>query len=174
MRKTDPRHNERPGVALIVVMLVLAFMAAVGFALMTVTRSGPDVAGNVRWRQRVLSAAEGGVDNSLMQINQTPDVFSNQYRTTFGGSAGLDDPLSTSYFRKLTDQQLVEDVLNQPDHYIYASEPLPDDNRLTYTSFLIDPQAANPTSSQTQAILVCIGQGPQNTYVRIEILLEMQ
>jgi len=174
MRKTCPKTNSERGVALIVVMLVLAFMAAVGFALVIVTRSGPDVAGNVRWRQRVMAAAESGVDNSLQRINETPDTFDNQYRTTFGGLAGLDDPLSAGYFRKLSDQQLVDDVLSNPDHYIFASEPMPDDNRLTYTCFLIDNQAGNPVDAHNQALLVCIGQGPQNTYVRIEVLLEMQ
>jgi len=174
MRKISSTRNGRKGVALIVVMLILAFMGAVGFALMTVTRSGPDVAANVRWRQRAMDAAESGVDNSLLRINETPDTFDSQYRSTYTGVAGLDDPLSPNYFRRLTDEELVYDVTNYPDNYIYLNEPLPDDSRVTYTSFLIDNTAGNPNSSHSQALLVCIGLGPQHTSVRIEVQLEMQ
>jgi len=174
MRKRRQERAHERGVVLIIVILILTFMAAVGFALIAVTRTGPDVAGNVRWRQQVLNAAEAGVDGALRQISETMLDFNDQYRTTFNGQDGLDNPTSENYFRKLTDKQLVDDVLSNPDHYIFASQPLPDDSRLTYTAFLISDEAPGASPNHMDAILVCIGKGPQNTYVRIEILIEME
>lgn len=174
MRRVHSHKGRERGVALIIVIIVLFFMVAVGFALMAVTQSGPDIAGNVRWRQQALNAAEAGADASLKLISETVDDFSTQYRTTFSGAAGLDDPSSTNYFRQLSDKQLVADVTTNSDHFLFASQPMPDNTQLTYTAFLIDGEAGAPTSSSSQAILVCIGQGPKNTYVRIEVTLEME
>ncbi len=161
-----PASRER-GTALIIVVIILFFMVAVGFALYSVTGTNPNMAGNIRWHERVLYAAEAGVKASLDLLSQTQTSF--QYRTTFGGATGLDDPLSPYYFRRLTDEQLVNDVATSTDNFLFASQSLPDDTRLTYTSFLVDPMAVNPASAHTQALMVCIGKGPQNTYVRLEI-----
>ncbi len=176
MSRTEPRPRLRrdQGVALIIVVIILFFMVTVGFALMAVTRTGPNIAGNVRWRQQVLDAAEAGADASLKLIGETLDDFSVEWRTTYNGAPGLDDPTSDYYYRHMTDKQLVDDVLSSSDHYLFADQPLPDDSRLTYTSFLLDGMSASPTSAGAQAILVVIGKGPENTYVRIEIELEMQ
>ena len=174
MSRTEPRLRRDQGVALIIVIIILFFMVTVGFALMAVTRTGPNVAGNVRWRQQVLDAAEAGADASLKVIGETLDTFSVEWRTTFNGSPGLDDPTSPYYYRGLTDKQLVDDVLSSADHYLFADQPLPDDSRLTYSAFLLDGQAASPTPSGAQAILVVIGRGPENTYVRLEIELEIE
>lgn len=174
MKRVHLRRRRERGVALIIVIIVLFFMVAVGFALMAVTGSGPSIAGNVRWRQQVLNAAEAGADASLKLISETVDDFGTQYRTTFGGATGLDDPSSTNYFRHLSDKQLVDDVTANADHFLFASQPMPDDIRLTYTTFLVDGEAGSPSSSHSQAILICIGQGPENTYVRIEVTLEME
>lgn len=174
MRRAHPHEHRQRGVALIIVILVLFFMVTIGFALMAVTRSGPNIAGNIRWRQQALDAAEAGADASLKLISETIDDFGTQYRTTFNGLPGLDDPISTYYYRGLSDKQLVDDVTANADHFLYASQPLPDNANLTYTTFLIDGEAGAPTSSSSQAILVCIGHGPENTYVRIEVVLEME
>lgn len=167
--QSRPRPRRDQGVALIIVVIILFFMVTVGFALMAVTRTGPSIAGNVRWRQEVLNAAEAGVDAALTVMDQTMSDLSLEWRTTFNGTEGLDDPTSENYYRHLTDKQIVDDVLSQPDRYIFADQPMPDDSRLTYTAFLVNGLPATPSPSGLQAILIVIGRGPDNTYVRFEI-----
>jgi len=173
------KRDFEKGVTLIVVIIVLAFLLTIGVMLLTVTGTGPKVAGNVRTQQLTFNTAEAGFDASWRfisdnLINEVWYDFSGQYRTTFDGQAGLDDPTSANYFRKLTDQQLVEDVLTNPDNFIFASQPMPNDNRFTYTVFLINDEAGGGTQDDIDTIMVCIGQGPQNTYSRLEIEVEIK
>lgn len=174
-----PVTNHRKGVVLIVVIMVLTFLLTVGIMLVTVTGTGPKVAGNVRLQLQAFNAAEAGVDVAWRQIseyiiNEVWDDFTGQYRTTFNNQPGLDDPSSQNYFRRLTNQQLVEDVLNNPDNFIFASQPLPYDNKLNYTVFLINDEGGGGTRDDEDGLLVCIGQGPLNTYTRLEIEIEIQ
>jgi len=171
--------NHRKGVVLIVVIMVLAFLLTVGIMLVSVTGTGPKVAGNVRLQLQAFNAAEAGVDTAWKQIgeyinNEVWDDFSGQYRTTFNNQPGLDDPSSQNYFRRLTNQQLVEDVLNNPDNFIFASQPLPNDNKFTYTVFLINDEGGGGVQDNEDSILVCIGKAPLNTYTRLEIEIEIQ
>lgn len=167
------RTNER-GVALIVVILVLAFMFTVGLALFSVTRTGPTVSGNMRWHQMVFNAAEAGVDSALVYINQNVADFYGQYRTTYNGQPGFDDPSSPNYFRRLTDEQILADLKTNADSYIYSLVPMPYDNDITYSAFLIDNNVGSPTPDHTDAVLVCIAHGPQKTSVRLEITIGIQ
>lgn len=171
VRTSSPRER---GVALIIVIIILFFMVAVGFALFGVTRTNPDMAGNIRWHQQVFDTAEAGMDASLKLIGETVDDFTTKYRTTFSGQPGLDDPTSTNYFRGLTDKQLVDDVASGTDNFLFSTQTLPDSSQLCYTAFLIDNNAASPSDGHDQALLVCIGRGPENTYVRLEVLLELE
>jgi len=170
----DGAVSRERGVALIVVILVLAFMFTVGLALFSVTRTGPTVSGNMRWHQTVFNAAEAGVDSALRYINENMADFYGQYRTTFGGSPGFDDPANLNYFRRLTDQQILADIKTSADNYIYSFVAMPYDNDITYSAFLIDNNVGSPTPDHTDAILVCIAQGPQNTTVRLEVTLAVQ
>jgi hypothetical protein len=162
------------GVALIIVIIVLAFMFAVVLALVSVTRSGPNVAANMRWHQMAFNAAEAGVDSALKYINENMADFYGQCRTTYGGSSGLDDPASPNFFRKLTDHQILTDIQTNADNYIYSNVAMPYDSNFSYTVFLVDDDGGGPSPDPTDAILVCIAQGPQNTYVRLEITLAVQ
>jgi hypothetical protein len=162
------------GVALIIVIIVVAFMFTVGLALLSVTRSGPNVAANMRWHQTAFNAAEAGVDAALKYIGENMADFYGQCRTTYSGSSGLDDPASPNFFRKLTDAQILADIQTNADNYIYSAAAMPYDNNFTYTAFLVDDDGGGPTPDSTDAILVCIGHGPQNTYVRLEINLAIQ
>ncbi len=168
------KDGREKGVALIIVIIVLAFMFTVGLALLSVTRSGPNVAANMRWHQIAFNAAEAGMDAALTYINENMADFYGQCRTTYGGSSGLDDPSSPYFFRKLTDAQILADIAANADNYIYANEPMPYNNNFTYTAFLVDDDGGSPSPDTTDAILVCIGHGPQNTYVRLEINLAIQ
>jgi hypothetical protein len=167
-------RGDEQGVVLIIVILVLAFMFTVGLALFSVTRSGPTVAGNMRWHQMAFNAAEAGVDSALNYINEHMADFYGQYRTTYNGQPGFDDPTSPSYFRRLTDEQILADIKTNADNYIYSFVAMPYDNNFTYTSFLIDGSVGGPAPDSLAAILVCIGQGPQNTTVRLEISIGIE
>lgn len=171
---SDRTQNREQGVTLIVVILVLAFMFTVGLALFSVTRSGPTVAGNMRWHQEVFNAAEAGVDSALNYINQNMADFYGHYRTTYNGQPGLDDPASPNFFRRLSDEQILNDIKTNADNYIFSFVVMPYESHLTYSSFLIDGSVGGPTPNPTAAILVVIGQGPQNTYVRLEVTIGVQ
>jgi hypothetical protein len=175
--------NPSKGVGLIIVILVIAFLLAMGLLVITVTSTGPAVASNVRLQQQAFNAAEAGFDAALMALTNslTGGAFADfraEYRTKYGTQVGLDDPQSNIYFRRLTDEQLVDDVQAHHglgDPYISASLPMPDDSRFSYTVFLINDEGApGATVDHMDAILVCIGQGPQNTYVRLEIEIAIQ
>jgi hypothetical protein len=171
---SDMTQNSEQGVVLVVVILVLAFMFTVGLALFSVTRSGPTVAGNMRWHQEVFNAAEAGVDSALNYINQNMADFYGHYRTTFNAQPGLDDPASPNFFRRLSDEQILTDIKTNADNYIFSFVVMPYESNLTYTAFLIDDDVGGINPDHTDAILVVIGQGPQNTYVRLEVTIGIQ
>jgi hypothetical protein len=163
----------RRGMGLIVVILVMAFLLAVGLTVIAVTQTGPEVAGNVRLQQQALEAAEAGFDAAWKELTDQfagglSADFSSLYRTTYNGSSGLDDPMSENYFRRRTDQELVADVKTHPENEIYADQAMPGDARFSYTVFLINDETQG-TADPTDCILVSIGRGPRNTYARIEV-----
>lgn len=176
MRRIKP--NFRKGMGLIIVILVLAFLLAVGLTVIAVTQTGPEVAGNVRLQQQALEAAEAGFDTAWLQIkNQLAggiiSDFSTLYRTTYGGASGLDDPANANYFRRLTDQQIVADVKANSENELFADQAMPGDTRFSYTVFLINDEAQG-TPDATDCILVSIGRGPRNSYARIEVEIALQ
>ena len=59
------------GVSLIIVILVMAFMLTVGIALVTITSTGPAVAGNIRLQDQAFNAAEAGFDAAWTSIRYT-------------------------------------------------------------------------------------------------------
>ncbi|MCJ7588659.1 MAG: hypothetical protein MUQ00_12275 [Candidatus Aminicenantes bacterium] len=184
MTRTKP--NVRKGMGLIVVILVLAFLLAVGMTVISVTQTGPEVAGSVRLQQQTLETAEAGFDVAWRQLSDQfsgglISDFSTLYRTTYNGSPGLDDPLDTAnYFRRLSDKQLVDDVKARPDNELFADVDMPgkdpdisSDNWFGYTVFLINDEALG-TQDVTDCILVSIGRGPRNSYARIEVEIALQ
>jgi len=180
MKKTGIRKDR--GTGLIVLIMVIAFLLAVGIILLFVTGTGSEVAGNIRLQERAFNAAEAGFDEVWRYLNENIVSgaildFSAQYRTDFNGNVNvLDDPADTNpyYFRKLTDEELVADVIKDPANAIFVNQPLPDDNTLTYTVFLINNEAAGVAQNDMNCIIVCIGRAGRNTYVRLEILVEIQ
>ena len=176
---TQTKPNVRKGMGLIVVILVLAFLLAVGMTVISVTQTGPEVAGSVRLQQQTLETAEAGFDVAWRQLSDQFNGglisdFSTLYRTTYNGSPGLDDPLDTAnYFRRLSDKQLVDDVKARPDNELFAGQAMPGDGRFSYTVFLIDDEARG-TPDVTDCILVSIGRGPRNSYARIEVEIALQ
>jgi hypothetical protein len=180
MKKT--RYRKVRGAGIIVLIMVLAFLLAVGILLIFITGTGSEVAGNIRQQERAFNVAEAGFDAAWQALNSNiiggayPD-FSNLYRTTYNGQPGLDDPASPNYFRMRTDEELVTDVISNhtPTDALFVDVPLANDNSLSYTVFIINDEAMfGVTPNDRDCILVCIGRAGGNTYARIEVVLEIQ
>jgi len=172
------RPHER-GVALIIVILVVTFLMAIGIGILSVSGTSSRVAGNIRLQERAFNAAEAGFDNAWRLLNDQATAggltdFSGLYRTTFGGAAGLDDPLDANYFRKKTDEEIWDDVVADPTNVLVAPTAMPTDTLTGYLAFLINDEPPGATPNENDALLVCIGRGPQRTYKRLEIILEIQ
>ncbi len=175
------RTSRERGSGLIVIIMIVAFMLAVGMLLLTVTGTSPKVSDNLRLQGMAFDAAEAGFNAAWVVLNDAFNggiysSFAGHYRTTFNGVEGLDDPtLPSSYFRGLTDEQIVADCAAHPDPatIIFNSEPLVTDPRCSFTVFLINDEAPNTIApNDNDCILLCIGRGPRNTYKRLEILIE--
>lgn len=179
------------GAALIVVILVLAFMLTIGMVLLTVTSTGPKVAANIRTQQQAFNAAEAGFDTSWLAIE---DLFVSEAWTSFDGHYlrepyGIDLPQEAGYFRKLTDLELLN-LLDSDDDgtcdyenviffkQLYHTDENGDlDTRYTYTAFLIDDEAGGGTADPGDALLICIGifdQGSNVTTSRLEVGLAIE
>jgi hypothetical protein len=182
------KGKRRSGFALIVVILVLAFLLSVGIGLLSITSAGPKLAGNVRSQEQALNAAEAGFDLSWAQLDF---AFNNGEMTSFDGQylkdpAGIDLPSSVNYFRKLTDLELLnlldadkDGVADYPNVLYFRDtfQPLGSENILTYTIFLIDDEAGGGTLDNTDALMVCIGtagSGPSLTTSRLEIVIAVE
>jgi hypothetical protein len=175
------RQHER-GSGLIIIIMIVAFMLAVGMLLLTVTGTSPKAADSMRLQGMAFDTAEAGFNAAWVVlndnfINRLSTNFSGQYRTNFGGSPGLDNPASPSYFRSLTDEQLVADIAadnTAANPALFSSEPLVTDPRCSFTVFLVNDEAPGTiTADDNDCILVCIGRGPRNTYKRLEIVIEV-
>ena len=196
MKARSPRLSRERGSGLIVIIMIVAFMLAVGMLLLTVTGTSPKVSDSLRLQSLAFDAAEAGFDDAWAVLNDnflamTYTSFSGHYHTEFGGLPGiLDDPGTNDapnplYFRNLTDEQIVADCLAHAvayaDAVIFNSKSLstdPADLRCSYTVFLINDEGAVPDDHD--CILVCIGRygatgqpGPRDTYKRLEIVIEV-
>ena len=179
MNRRNIDHSRQRGSGLIVIIMIVAFMLAVGMLLLTVTGTSPKVSDSMRLQGMAFDAAEAGFNSAWIVLNdaflnKVYSSFAGQYRSNFGGAPGLDDPLSPSYFRGLTDEQLVADIAADPTNAIFNSEILATDPRCAFTVFLINDEAPGTiTADDNDCILVCIGRGPRNTYKRLEIVIEV-
>jgi len=179
MNRRDKNNRRERGSGLIVIIMIVAFMLAVGMLLLTVTGTSPKVSDSMRLQGMAFDSAEAGFNSAWIVLNdaflnKVYTSFNGHYRTNFGGAPGLDDPLSSSYFRKLTDEQIIADVAADPTNAIFNSEVLATDDRCTYTVFLVNDEAPGTIAADdNDCILVCIGRGPRNTYKRLEIVIEV-
>ena len=181
MNRRDKDNRRERGSGLIVSIMIVAFMLAIGMMLLTVTGTSPKVSDSMRLQGMAFDSAEAGFNSAWIVLNdaflnKVYSSFGSHYRTQFNGAEGLDDPLSPSYFRGLTDEQIVDDCAAHPDPatIIFNSEPLATDPRCTFTVFLINDEAPGTIAADdNDCILVCIGRGPRNTYKRLEIVIEV-
>jgi len=183
--------NKEKGVGLIIVIMLLAFVLGTGMLLMTITSSGSKVAGNIRSHQEAFNAAEAGFNAAWIALD---DALGNAEWTSFDGHyliepTGIDNPQDPSYFRKLTDEEILNiidsDGDGSPDvaNILFCRQPFVKnesgeyDFRYTYTAFLIDDEAVAGTPDAGDAILVCIGTagtGSTMTTSRLEIELAVE
>lgn len=186
-----PGSKQQKGVALIVVFLVLVFLQVVGLVLLMVTSTGTKAAGNIRSQQQALNAAEAGFGMAWSEIET---LFEDGAWNSFNGHyllepSGIDAPQEDNYFRKLSDQELLDlidpDEDGNPDlnTVIFCRRPYIQNqdgsfnSRYTYTVFLIDDEATGGTPDSRDALLVCIGcvgVGKNMTTSRIEIELALE
>lgn len=186
MTTSPARTSRERGSGLIIIIMIVAFMMAVGMLLISVTGTSPKVSDNIRLQGLAFDAAEAGFDAAWTALNDfflgmAYTSFSGHYHADYGGTPGiLDDPGTTDqpnpfYFRNLTDEQIVADCLahrgeygdltTPPGHLIFNSVPLSPDPEEpagandfvgTYTVFLINDEGAVPDDHD--CILVCIGR----------------
>ena len=190
MSKPDLRRDHERGSGLIIIMIV-AFMMAVGMLLLTITGTSPSASDSLRLQGLAFDAAEAGFNSAWVALNDAFNSkvwssFAGHYHNSFGGTPDiLDSPFlptgSTTpnplYFRALTDEQIMADcAAHQADYageVIFNSEPLATDPRCSFTVFLINDEAPNTlAANDNDCIMICIGRGPRNTYKRLEIVLE--
>ncbi len=183
-------NNFEKGSALIIVILVLAFLLVVGLAVIAVTNTGTVVAGNIRTQQQAFNAAEAGFDSAWLAIENS---FATDSWVSFDSHylkepSGIDDPLSVYYFRKMRDREMLDyidpDGDGNPDvaNVIFCRQPYISDggvldHRFTYTAFLIDDEAGGGTPDAGDTLLVCIGSigtGSNMTTTRLEIELAIE
>jgi hypothetical protein len=114
-------------------------------------------------------------------ISGTLSDFATQYRkkfSTYGDVLdfpGTNDNPNPYYFRSLSDEELVADMTSDPANTLFINQPLPNDNSLSFTVFLIDDEnLTGATPNDFDCIVVCIGRAGQNTYARIEVVIEIQ
>jgi hypothetical protein len=182
MSHTERDRGRERGSGLVVIIMIVAFMLAVGMLLLTVTGTSPKAADSIRLQGMAFDAAEAGFNAAWIILNDSfmnrvMSDFSTQYRTNFGGAPGLDDPTSPNYFRSLTDAQLVADIAadnTAANPALFSSEPLAADARCAFTVFLVNDEAPGTIAADDRdCLLVCIGRGPRNTFKRLEIVIEV-
>lgn len=186
MNTLRQRTSRERGSGLIVVIMIVAFMLAVGMLLITVTGTSPKVSESLRLQDMAFNAAEAGFNAAWVVLNDafvstTYTSFSGHYHNDYDGHPNvLDDPTLANqfYFRKLTDAQIYADCQAHASDYagtvIFNAETLAGDPRCSYTVFLINDEAPGTvTSDDHDCILLCIGRGPRNTYKRLEIVIEV-
>lgn len=179
------------GMVLVIVILVLAFLQVVGIVLLTVTGTGPRIAGNIRSQQQAYNGADAAFDTTWTTIEEN---FASGNWVRFDGHyltepAGIDIPISDGYFRKLTDAEILnlidpdEDGVPNINSVIYCRQLYVRnldgsyDPRFTFTAFIIDDEAGGGTADPADCLLVCIGAvgtGPTMTTSRIEVELAIQ
>jgi hypothetical protein len=186
-----PSSSHEKGMALVIVILVLAFLQVIGVVLLTVTGTGPRVAGNIRSQQQAYNGADAGFDSAWTMVEE---AFASGNWIRFDGHylvepAGIDNPIDDGYFRKMTDAELLD--LIDPDEdglpninsvlfcrQLYVKNPDGSyDPRYTFTAFLIDDEAGGAAPDPSDCLLVCIGtvdSGASMTTSRIEIELAIQ
>ena len=184
MRHTS-QYPER-GSSLIVVILVMAFMLAVGVAILSITGIAPKVAGSVREQEEAFNTAEAGFETARLAIERSllDGTWSGLQDNCLRTPAGIDLPLDANYFRRQSDLALTQSLAEGTTGVLFKDHPFlktadgADDLTRTFTVFLIDDEAGSPTPDVTDVMLVCIGVVRSGNRIlatsRLEVLLGLE
>jgi len=183
--KPTTQHPER-GSSLIIVILVVAFMLAVGVAILTITGIAPKISGSVRNQEEAFNAAEAGFEAARLAIERglLDGTMANLQDNCLRTPAGIDLPIDPVYFRRQSDLALTQSLTMGTTGVLYKDEPFlktrsgDDDMTRTYTVFLIDDEAGAPVPDPNDILLVCIGVIRSGNRIlstsRIEVLLGLE
>jgi hypothetical protein len=184
MRPTS--HHPERGSSLIVVILVMAFMLAVGVAILTITGIAPKISGSVRSQEEAFNTAEAGFDAARMAIERglLDGTWANLQDNCLRTPAGIDLPLDPVYFRRQSDLALTQSLSDGTTGVLFKDQPFlktrsgEDDLTRTYTVFLIDDEAGAPVPDPNDVLLVCIGVIRSGNRIistsRLEVLLGLE
>lgn len=176
--KPAPTNRER-GSGLIIIIMIVAFMLAVGMLLLSVTGTSPKVSDNIRLQGLAFDAAEAGFDAAWASLNDSfmtmsYTSFSGHYHADYAGNPGVLDkpgPITTHpfYFRNLTDAEIYGDCLENAGVYgttlIWNNIQIDPDPAVadsatdfvaSYTVFLINDEGA--VADDHDCTMVCIGR----------------
>jgi hypothetical protein len=188
-----PKRREA-GAGLIVVILIIAFLVAIGIPLLTLTSAGSKTSGSFRLHDEAFNAAEAGFEAARKWIDG--QFAANQW-VNFSGHyliqpTGIDIPFDVSgnpnaaYFRRKTDQELLSsfdtngDGVAEVTNLIYFRQTFAldgqgnTDTRWDYTVFLINDEAGGGTVDAADALLVAIGVVRSGTRILDSVRLEVQ
>jgi hypothetical protein len=177
----NPRQSPERGSSLIVVILVIAFMLAVGVAILSNTGIGPKVAGSVRDQDEAFNAAEAGFETAraLIEGNVLSGSWTNLSDNCLRTPTGIDDPNpgpppNPNYFRRQSDTALLQMLSEGVQGVLFYKKPFvkkadgTDDTSREFTVFLIDQ------GFTSEAIMVCIGVVQTGTRVLATSRLEIE
>lgn len=161
----------------------MAFMLAVGVAILSITGIAPKVSGSVRDQEEAFNTAEAGFETARLTIERSlldgtwPGLQDNCLRTP----VGIDLPPDANYYRRQSDLALTQILAEGTTGVLFKDHPFlktaagADDLTRTFTVFLIDDEAGSPTPDVTDAMLVCIGVVRSGNRIlatsRLEVLL---
>jgi hypothetical protein len=181
--KTKPQER---GSSLIIVILVLAFMLAVGVAFLTITGIAPKISGSVRNQEEAFNAAEAGFEAARLTIERglLDGTWTNLQDNCLRTPTGIDLPIDAAYFRRQSDLALVQSLTMGTTGVLFKDDPFlkthsgDDDMTRTYTVFVIDDEAGAAVPDPNDVLLVCIGVIRSGNRVlstsRIEVLLGLE
>ena len=161
----SPSQNPERGSSLIVVILVMAFMLAVGVAILSITGIAPKVSGSVRDQEMAFDSAEAGFEAARIFIERAllDGTWGNLQDNCMRTPHGIDLPLDANYFRRQSDTTLVQTLTAGTTGLLYKDQPFlktksgHDDATQTFTVFIIDDEAGGGVADPTDVMLVCIG-----------------
>ncbi|MEN6310289.1 MAG: PilX N-terminal domain-containing pilus assembly protein [Acidobacteriota bacterium] len=180
--------NRRPerGSSLIVVIIIMAFMLAVGVAVLTITGVAPKLSGSVRDQEEAFNTAEAGFEAARIAIEQglLNGTITSLQDNCLKTPTGIDLPLDAAYYRRQSDIALVETLSEGTTGVLFKDHPFlkttsgSDDLTRTYTVFLIDDEAGGATSDATDVLLISIGVIRSGNRIlstsRLEVLLGLE
>lgn len=177
------RRAREKGSTLIVVIMIAAFMLAVGGVLILLTNTGKRISTNVALQDQAFNAAEAGFEKGKMTLSSylLNGTWTTVDEYTVTTPTGFDLPTYSNYFRKLTDKEVLAAVSASTTGVLFYDQTYvtttsgSTDSRYTYTVFLINDEAGGGTADPTDVLMICIGCVKSGSTVlassRLEILL---